>query len=137
MELKLVRDVLAGQYTLGQLYVDGHFECYTCEDQVRSAGEKVHGSTAIPEGTYRVIINRSPRFQRDLPRLLDVPGFEGVLIHPGNTAADTEGCILPGRRRAPEAGAVYESRLAFDALFAKMQAALQEGGEIALEITSL
>lgn len=137
MELKLVRDVLAGQFTLGQLYVDGNFECFTVEDQVRPPGEKVYGRTAIPVGTYRVVVNHSLRFGRPLPLLVDVPGFEGVRIHPGNTADDTEGCILPGRARSTEQGMVYESRLAFDALFRKLQAALQEGGEVWLTIESL
>ena len=90
---------------------------------MRSPGEKIPGDTAIPEGRYQIIINHSPRFKRDLPLLLKVPNFEGVRIHPGNYAKDTEGCILVGRKRIP--GMVQESRLAFDALFAKIQAALE------------
>lgn len=67
------------------------------EDTVRE--EKIAGITAIPEGTYKVIVNRSPRFKRDLPRLLDVPNFEGILIHRGNTAKDSAGCILVGENK--------------------------------------
>lgn len=137
MELKLVRDQIGAACTLGQLYIDGRFECYTLEDQVRMGGEKVWGETAIPEGTYQVIINSSPRFKRDLPRLIDVPGFEGVLIHPGNTTADTAGCILVGRARDLIECRIMESRLAFEPLFAKLQAALQEDGRVNLEVTSL
>lgn len=96
MELRLLRDVCGADCTLGQLYVDGKPACHTVEDVVRPAGEKVHGKTAIPEGRYQVIVTPSPRFRRDLPLLLKVPNFEGVRIHPGNTAEDTEGCILPG-----------------------------------------
>jgi hypothetical protein len=106
--------------TLGSLSVDGVFACYTLEDVVRQ-GPKVYGATAIPAGTYPVVITQSPRFKRPLPLLLNVPGFEGVRIHPGNTAADTEGCILVGRQHGPSA--VLESRLAFNALFEKLKAA--------------
>ncbi|HJT63131.1 MAG TPA: DUF5675 family protein [Burkholderiales bacterium] len=137
MEAKLVRDVRTDRFTLGQLYLDGAYECYTCEDQVRPDGKKVYGATAIPEGRYRVVITHSPRFNRPLPLLLEVPGFEGIRIHPGNSTGDTEGCILPGRARDPDGGRVMESRFAFEPLFAKLQAALQDGGEVWLEILSL
>ena len=99
MELTLVRDVCGTDCTLGKLFVDGAFDCYTVEDVVRPDGTKIPGKTAIPEGRYRVVVTRSPRFGRDLPLLEKVPNFEGVRIHPGNTAADTEGCIIPGRVR--------------------------------------
>lgn len=135
MELHLRRDLPGDTFTLGQLHVDGEFECYTLEDQERPDGEKVHGRTAIPQGRYRVIVNASPRFGRPLPLLLNVPHFEGIRIHPGNTTDDTEGCILPGRSRVADRGIVSESRLAFDSLFAKIQAGLQDGGEVWIEIT--
>lgn len=136
MELHLRRDLPGDTFTLGQLHVDGEFECYTLEDQERPDGEKIHGRTAIPEGRYRVAITMSPRFRRRLPLLFDVNNFDGIRIHPGNTADDTEGCILPGRSRVADRGIVSESRLAFDALFAKIQAGLQDGGEVWIEITS-
>jgi len=85
MKIDLVRHVFTPRSTIGSLYVDGKFECYTLEDVVR-LGEKVYGETAIPEGTYEVQITFSNRFKRDLPLLLKVPGFEGVRIHPGNFA---------------------------------------------------
>lgn len=125
MELRLVRDVCGADCTLGKLFVDEKFDCYTVEDVVRPNGEKIHGKTAIPEGRYKVIVSRSPRFDRDLPLLENVPNFEGVRIHPGNTAADTEGCIIPGRVRT--ARGVAESRAAFDKLFAALQAELSGG----------
>ena len=123
MELDLFRDLIGNDCTEGELTIDGQLVCYTLEDVVRSPGEKIPGDTAIPEGRYQIIVNHSPRFKRDLPLLLKVSNFEGVRIHPGNYAKDTEGCILVGRKRIP--GMVQESRLAFDALFAKIQAALE------------
>jgi hypothetical protein len=120
VKLFLQRDPSTPQGTLGTLSVDGVFQCYTMEDVVR-LGPKVYGETAIPAGTYAVVITLSPRFKRPLPLLLDVPGFEGIRIHPGNTSADTEGCILPGRVKTRSA--VGQSVLAFNALFAKLKAA--------------
>lgn len=118
--------------TIGHLYVDGIFECYTLEDIERK--EKVYGKTAIPTGTYKVTINWSPRFKRPMPLLLQVPGFEGVRIHPGNTEVDTEGCILVGRKA--EKDRILESRLAFDALFKKLETALNAKQVIELEVCS-
>lgn len=84
-------------YTIGKLYIDGEYFCDTLEDTVRD--KKIPNKTAIPAGTYKVIVNTSPRFKRLLPRLLDVPGFEGILIHRGNTPEDTSGCILVGENK--------------------------------------
>ncbi|MEG0518313.1 MAG: DUF5675 family protein [Bacteroidales bacterium] len=94
MELLLHRKFRGDKYTIGTLSVDGVKLCDTLEPTCRRV--KIKGSTAIAEGYYRVIINESPRFCRELPRLCNVPDFEGVLIHRGNTVADTAGCILPG-----------------------------------------
>ena len=104
--------------TIGEMYVDGKFQCYTCEDKEREDQVKVPGKTAIPKGTYDVIINMSTRFQRLMPLVQDVPNFTGVRIHPGNTAEDTEGCILVGRTRSLDF--VGESRKAYTKLFEKM-----------------
>lgn len=132
MNLLLERDVCARDCTLGKLSIDGAFSCYTVEDVVRPEGEKIHGRTAIPSGRYRVVITHSPRFNRNLPLLLDVPNFEGIRIHAGNTAADTEGCILPGFKRT--ANGVAESRLAFEALYSRIAKALDAGAEVWMEV---
>jgi hypothetical protein len=135
MKLKLKREASSAVSTIGRLEVDGNFECYTVEDVEREGQPKVHGQTAIRRGTYRVIVTMSSRFHRALPLLVDVPDFAGVRIHPGNTAADTEGCILPGRRIAGDG--VSESRLAFEALFAKIRTAIAAGEDVTIEITGV
>lgn len=118
MDLKLVRKIFTEQSTVGELFVDGKFECFTLEDKVRPV--KIHGETAIPEGIYEVIINFSPRFKKQLPRLLNVPNFEGILIHPGNSAVNTDGCILVGTTKSKDF--IGNSRVAFKALFDKLVA---------------
>lgn len=97
MKLHLKRIALKETYTIGKLSIDGVYFCDTCEDKVRPKGEKVFGETAIPYGTYSVIYNYSPKFKRKLPRLLNVPMFDGILIHNGSNAKHSHGCILVGR----------------------------------------
>lgn len=132
MKMRLERLQLDSDVTIGSLTVEGQFECWTCEDTVRMDGVKIHGETAIPAGQYKVDLTFSPRFNKILPLVLDVKNFSGIRIHPGNTAADTDGCILPGRIRLTKS--VGESQLAFKALFAKMQSAKLRGETIELEI---
>jgi hypothetical protein len=140
MMLQLVRDPSNQFCTFGRLSVDGQFECFTLEDVVREVpGQpveqwKIPEQTAIPSGTYNVIVNMSQHFQKPLPLLLNVAGFDGVRIHSGNTAADTEGCILLGQSEGP--AAVLNSRVAFDALFPKIQAALARGETVQIRITN-
>ena len=123
IKLLLKRVARKSGYTIGKLFMDGEYFCDTLEDTDRldegmSLDEikklKQPGQTAIPEGSYKVIVNVSPKFKRLLPRLQNVPGFEGVLIHRGNTAKDTAGCILVGENK--KVGVVlnstyYEERL--------------------------
>lgn len=125
MELYLHRDTLLAGTTLGKLYINGVYECEVLEDLYRGNAPKVPAATCIPNGRYRVRITPSPRFKRDLPLVENVPGFSGIRIHAGNTADDTEGCLLPGRKRGTINGrqAVLESTAAFNALFAKLQLA--------------
>jgi len=119
MKLLLQREPSTKNSTPGKLFIDGTFECYTLEDIVRARGVKVYGQTAIPAGTYQVFLTQSPRFKRVLPLLLNVPGFEGIRIHPGNKAEDTDGCILVGDAPAPDW--LGQSKVAFDRLFAKLR----------------
>lgn len=123
MNLSLVRTHKTARACTGELSINGAFECFTCEDIPRLV--KVPRSTAIPAGTYEVVITFSNRFQKPLPLLMNVPGFEGVRIHPGNTHEDTEGCILVGKTRDAEAGTVSGSRPAFTALLSKLRTAMK------------
>lgn len=117
--------------TISELLIDGENECLILEDADRGLTDemldtdilklKTFGKTAIPAGRYQVVITYSSRFKKYLPLLLNVPGFSGIRIHPGNSPADTEGCLLPGNYAA--ADFVTQSRSAFNKLFAKLQAA--------------
>lgn len=109
MRLILERKYKKANYTIGNLYIDGRYFCDTLEDVIRDhnddgdlndAGEtKVYGDTAIPRGTYKVIVDLSNKFKRRLPLLLNVPHFEGIRIHRGNSVRDTSGCILVGENK--------------------------------------
>lgn len=94
MKLKLIRETYSKDSTIGRLFIDDKFFCYTLEDAVRD--KKIKSITAIPAGTYEVIINFSNRFKQLMPLLLRVPNFEGVRIHWGNYAKDSDGCLLLG-----------------------------------------
>lgn len=108
--LKLTRTAKRDAYTIGKLYINGSYFCDTLEDKDRGLTQdmplwniqriKVMHHTAIPSGTYKVVVNQSPKFGRPLPRLLEVPGFDGILIHRGNTHEDSSGCILVGENKA-------------------------------------
>ena len=121
MLIEVKRFEFKDTYTIGKMYVDGVYECYTLEDVVRK-GAKVYGQTAIPTGTYNLIINHSNRFNRDLPLLENVPNFTGVRIHAGNTSAHTEGCILVGTTWSGK-DFIGNSRIAFNKLFEKLKKA--------------
>lgn len=108
MKLTLKRIFKGDTYTIGKLYVDGTYFSDALEDKVidvdksgrfDNAEKKAYGESAIPYGVYKVAITLSPRFRRWLPELLDVPHFEGIRIHRGNTAEDTHGCILVGQNK--------------------------------------
>lgn len=141
MDILLRRIARRETYTIGKLYIDGVYFCDTIEDRDRglrqelpasvNAAKKRKGVTAIPTGRYQVTLNvKSPKFSKKkayefcdgyLPRLLNVPAFEGVLIHIGNTAADSEGCILVGENK--QVGMVLNSTATFKRLYARLKEA--------------
>lgn len=127
MNLILKREYFGDTFTVGKLYKDDQYIGYTLEDKVREViGAPVEtwkqfGNTAIPTGTYKVLITMSNRFKMKLPQLLDVPGFSGVRIHTGNSSADTEGCILVGSVWDGKSDWVGGSKTAFSPLLAMIE----------------
>ena len=118
MKLRLERNKRSSCFTEGKLYLNGKYFCDTIEDRVRPTGEKVFGQTAIPEGCYELVVNNSARFKKLMPLLLDVPNFRGIRIHSGNTADDSEGCILVGVKVGD--GVIGQSRRTFNALMEEL-----------------
>lgn len=154
MRLTVDRRYKKETYTIGNLYVDGTWLCNTMEDKDRGLLQtdgteriravKVRNETAIPRGLYTIRMDIvSPKYfavswYRELcggrlPRLMDVPGFDGILIHTGNTAADSAGCILVGLNKAK--GRVVESRETFTRLYGKLREAADRKEEITVMIT--
>ena len=129
MKIKLVRIALKDTYTIGKLYVDGVYVCDTIEDKDRGLDDsmtvseilkrKIKGQTAIPTGHYNIEITYSPKYKLMMPLLLGVKGYSGIRIHSGNTAKDTEGCLLVGKNT--KVGMVTDSRNTYQRLFAMMQ----------------
>lgn len=129
MLLKLVPYQLTDKCLISKLYIDDKLECHILEDVPRAV--KIHGKTCIPAGTYKIIITKSPRFGVMMPLLLNVPGFSGVRIHPGNVAEDTEGCLLPGIAGVNK---VTDSRAAYRLLYDKIETALGCNEQVFIEI---
>lgn len=153
MEIKVERRWKKATYTIGRLYVDGIYFCNTLEDADRGLRQadgleyilktKIYGETAIPAGRYLILMDVvSPKYSSiswynnlcggKMPRLLGVPGFDGILIHPGNTPLDTYGCILVGKNKV--VGGLIQSKDTFRALYNKMAAAHNNGEKIFITI---
>lgn len=136
MTLTLQRTLKTNDFTEGTLYIDGVYFCDTIEPTERplfSAADKVAGKTAIPKGTYVVTYSYSNTFGRRMPRLLDVPFFSGILIHAGNTSADTRGCILVGIKDRD--GHIYCSRVKFNLLCTLIIRRIENGERIKVIIS--
>lgn len=142
LNLKLERKWKKEKYTIGNLYVNGVFFSNVLEDTVRGLRQdmtpeeiqkiKIHGQTAIPSGRYEIRVTLSARFRRQLPVLLNVPGYAGVRIHPGNTDANTEGCLLPGKN--DRVGQVSNSRATMAALQKQIEEAIYQNSKVYIEI---
>lgn len=149
MELKLIRKEFTEDSTIGELFVNGIFECFILEDKDRGLKDtmsideinahKVFGKTCIPYGGYKILVTKSERFSKlkgkpvYLPILLNVKGYEGVRIHVGNKPEDTEGCLLPCSKKAKNMG--LGSTLAFNQLNDKINNALKIGESVTIKIT--
>lgn len=133
IKLTLIRKVFAEEYTEGELYVNDTYFCDTIEDKVRvlkTEKDKVPGKTAILAGIYKVILDFSNTFKKLLPHLLNVRFFSGIRIHSGNSAADSRGCIIVGKKQAD--GYVSNSRKTMYALMEILEGA----NEIEIEIVN-
>lgn len=152
MELRLERTYKKSNYTIGRLFVNDKLFCNTMEDVDRGLSnnmplttiqsKKVYGKTAIPTGIYKITLDVvSPKYSTKsqykaiggkLPRLLDVPGFSGILIHIGNTAEDSAGCILVGQNK--EKGKVVNSTATFNELYSLLEDSKKRCEEITIKI---
>ena len=137
MYIQLIRESFTSKSTEGKLFCNGEFVCYTLEDKDRfleeGINEKVYGETAIPRGTYEVVLSRSNRFKKILPEVLEVPGYTGVRIHSGNKPEDSEGCILVGLKNDKvDDDWVGSSKLALEKLMNALEK--DNSGIITLEI---
>lgn len=140
MKLTLKRIALRPTYTIGKLYIDDVYFCDTIEDTVRDLNKngkfdngekKIHSKTAIPYGTYEIKWTYSPRFKKYTPQLMNVPSFEGIRIHAGNTSADTEGCLILGKNK--QVGKVINSRATINKFYPIIKNACSNG-KVTIEI---
>lgn len=132
MHLVVKRTRFSSKSTIGEMTVDGALLCYTLEDTVRKVGEKVFGKTAIPAGRYRCAVDYSAKFKSLMVRVFDVPGFDGILIHRGNTEADSSGCILVGT--TPGVDTILDSVIAYGVFCRKICLAVARKEDITLEV---
>ena len=152
MELRLKRIALRDTYTIGKLYVDYHYFCDTLEDKVRDYNkdgdlndpneQKVYGKTAIPYGRYEITMKvQSPKYSQRasydwckgyLPRLLNVPHFDGILIHSGNDETHSHGCLLVGENKVK--GKVINSMETLKRLYRILKSASDSGEKIWITI---
>lgn len=141
MKLLVERMEHGQDYTIGKLYIDGIFHCYTIEDQKNE--KKVHGETRIPDGTYKVGTRWSPKFSpktnHEMLWVKDVPGFEYILIHTGNTDDDTEGCLVLGKRLGSlnNQRAVLDSKTAYNEVYPIVRKAIDLGEEVTITYKSI
>lgn len=142
MKLELKRIALKPNYTIGKLFINGTYYCDTIEDKVIDLNKngkfddglsKVMHQTAIPYGTFKVVVNYSPKFKRELPRLLDVPYFEGILIHNGNDQNSSSGCIIVGENKT--VGKVTNSTFYMNNLTARIKDSQNKGETITITIS--
>ncbi len=136
MELKLNRIFLSSSATIGELWANNTHLCDTLEDRVRPEGEKIYGKTAIPEGTYEMVLSYSPRFKKILPEILNVPNFTGIRIHCGNSSADSSGCILVGTWDGEKEDWISDSKIAFNELMSLLQKAADNKEKVAITINN-
>jgi hypothetical protein len=142
MKLIIDRAFPKANYTVGRLYINGKLLCNTLEDTDRGLtqdmfiseiiAKKVYGKTAIPKGTYEVVISWSNKFKKNMLEVKNVKGFSGIRIHSGNTVEDTYGCPLVGKNTIK--GQLTSSRACAEVLFNEVQQAINRHEKVTLEI---
>jgi hypothetical protein len=139
MRITLVRIANRPTYCIGKLYIDGKWFCDVIEDVDRGLDDamnekeilnrKIKGETAIPTGIYQILLTYSPKYKRIMPLINNVKGYSGIRIHSGNTAKDSEGCLIVGKNT--KVGMVTDSRNTYNALFKRLN---QTKGKIIIDI---
>lgn len=141
MKILVERMEQGTDYTIGKLYINGEFKCFTIEDEYRKV--KVKGETRIPEGTYRVGTRWSPTFSpktnHEMLWVKDVPGFEFILIHTGNTDDDSSGCLIVGKRLGSlnNQRAVLDSKAAYNEIYPIIRKAIDLEEEVTITYKSI
>lgn len=137
MKIEVNRIFKASTYTIGELSVNDNYLCDTLEDRVRPEGEKVYGETAIPAGTYTVILSYSNRFKKVMPEIQNVPNFTGVRIHCGNSSKDTEGCLLVGKWDGKTENWISDSKNSYNKLYPLLEEAFNKKENITITIKDI
>lgn len=137
MKIEVNRIFKASTYTIGELSVNDNYLCDTLEDRVRPEGEKIYGETAIPAGTYTVILSYSNRFKKVMPEIQNVPNFTGVRIHCGNSSKDTEGCLLVGKWDGKTENWISDSKNSYNKLYPLLEEAFNKKENITITIKDI
>ena len=137
MKIEVNRIFKASNYTIGELSVNNNYICDTLEDKVRVDGEKVYAETAIPTGTYTLVLSYSNRFKKVMPEILNVPNFSGIRIHYGNSSKDTEGCLLVGKWDGKTENWISDSKNSYNKLYPLLEEAFNKKENITITIKDI
>lgn len=137
MKIEVNRIFKASNYTIGELSVNNDYVCDTLEDKVRVDGEKVYAETAIPTGTYTLVLSYSNRFKKVMPEILNVPNFSGIRIHCGNSSKDTEGCLLVGKWDGKTENWISDSKNSYNKLYPLLEEAFNKKENITITIKDI
>ena len=137
MKIEVNRIFKASNYTIGELSVNNNYICDTLEDKVRADGKKVYAETAIPTGTYTLVLSYSNRFKKVMPEILNVPNFSGIRIHCGNSSKDTEGCLLVGKWDGKTENWISDSKNSYNKLYPLLEEAFNKKENITITIKDI
>ena len=147
MKIEVKRIAKRSTYTIGKMYIDGNYFCDTLEDVDRGINQKdsldtikkikVAGATAIPTGTYTLVLSYSNRFKKVMPEILNVPNFSGIRIHCGNSSKDTEGCLLVGKWDGKTENWISDSKNSYNKLYPLLEEAFNKKENITITIKDI